>query len=243
MHKAFTLATVAVTLAWGTATQAGPILDLGIAAPTSGTISYAGGTTSLSGTAITVRDVVGLGTAANAGVSRDLVDGQLDFHTGANVGFTVTTGSTGIYDFAGGGTLTLIGGLDLSDVPDGDLTDAEDLLAGSILLSGTFDTASVIALPNGDFKVVVSQFTTTLASQLAAFYGLPAGAGILYTGNLNLSFLASGGGGAAFSSTTVLSGDITLQPVPEPSSLMLAGVGVVIALAYGWRWRRRRPAA
>jgi hypothetical protein len=95
---------------------------------------------------------------------------------------------------------------------------------GSNLFLGSFDSARV-ELSGGVFKVAISAFTDFKNPDLVAFYGLPAG--VPYVGNFNISFSAAGSPPDAFSSTTVLSGDITNSPIPEPAALTLVGSGMI----------------
>ena len=78
--------------------QAATVLDFGIKAPTTGTLSYAGGSTSLMGSGIDVDDVVGLDTTLNNNVISICASCTLDFETGA---------STGGWNFGAGGTITI----------------------------------------------------------------------------------------------------------------------------------------
>ena len=209
--------------------QADAILDFNLTSPTTGTISYAGGANPLVGSNISVDSVVGLGTSANDGVVRSLFGARLNFTTGNLIGFTSTT-----WDFSGGGSITLTGGVDLTG---NGIEDSGDIPTGTVLLIGAFDSAAVVK-SGSSFRVAISAFTDTKNDALLAFYNLPSGpsAGDL-SGNFNISFFASGSPPNRFGSRVVLSGDVTNTCVgdcvgggggggiPEPASLTLVGCG------------------
>jgi len=188
--------------------QAGS-LDFGVIAPTSGSISYAGGATPLVGADIQVDNVTGVdGTPANDGVTLLLSNATLNFTTGNFSGSDATT-----WFFSGGGSISLTGGVPALGIAD-----------GTTLFSGSFDSARVVK-SDDIFKVSIAAFTDTKNADLVAFYGLPSG--IPYVGNFNISFNALGSPPAGFSSSLVLSGDITNTPVPEPAALTLVGSGMI----------------
>jgi hypothetical protein len=192
-------------------TNADSVLDFGIKAPTVGTLSYAGGAAPLQGAGIDVDDIVGLGTPSNDNILSKCLFCVLDFTTG---------GSTGGWNFGAGGTITIIGGVDLSF--DG----TQEIANGSTLLSGTFYSAKVVDLGSGsfEFQIVGGSFTDTKHPELLAFYGLPE---VNYIGGLNISFSTSANPDEAFTSTQIFSGDIVNQPVPVPAAVWLFGSGLL----------------
>jgi hypothetical protein len=200
-----------------------PILDFGVIAPTAGTFSYAGGAAPLIGTA-QVDNVTGLGgTPLNDGVARNIIGGLLTFTSGANVG-----NDAGSYNWGAGGSIVLTGCVDLNN---NGVCNAGD--ASGVLFSGYFLDTHVI-ITGGNFKVFISDFTDQKNDTLTAFYGLPTG-GSWWTGNTNISFSAPGTSGRPFSSTSLLSGDMT-NFVPEPSTVMLLGTAL---LGIGFASRRK----
>jgi hypothetical protein len=188
-------------------------IDFNIAVPTSGSISYAGGPNVLIGSGISLNSVDSLNnTPNNNGALRDCLNCALNFTTGDLLSY-----SSGIWTFAAGGTLTITGTFDANNngiVDGGDVT--------GTLLSGTFNApVQVISLGGSSFDVVVGAFGDTINAGLSSFYGLPNSSTQPYGGGLNLSFLG-GAVGAGFSSSTMLSGDVSTS-VPEPLSIVLLG--------------------
>jgi hypothetical protein len=224
--KAFSLA-LALSVALASQAHAASLLDFGVIAPTTGSISFGGGTNPLKGINISVDNVTGLGTPLNGGLA-----GQRNC-IGCLLNFTTGPATAGTWNFGSAGTtlITLIGGVDLNN---NTILDAGDVPAGTTLLSGSFTGTTVVFPLSGGFRIAGAAFVDVKDSALAAFYGLPGGASNLYTGGFNLSFLATGTPFNAFSSSQVLSGDITNQPpqgtqreIDLPSSLLLLGSGLV----------------
>src|SRR5262249_12240564 len=114
-----------------------------------GQISYAGGVAPLVGSNIHVDSVMGIGTNLNAGISQMISGGILNFNTG-----NYTEGGTNEWDFGTSGlspTITITGGI-------GGIA---GLGAGSTLLSGQIESATVVSLSGtGTFKVTVMMFVT-----------------------------------------------------------------------------------
>jgi len=192
-----------------TTTTNASTIDFGLVAPTSGTISYAGGAAPLVGSGIDVDNIVGLATPSNPDAPIACETCILEFTTGA---------STGGWDFGAGGTISIVGGVS-----------AAGIAGGSTLLSGTFDSASVIDVGGGmfDFKIVGASFFDTKHPDLLAYFGLPGGD---YQGGLNISFDMTGSPafGNAFTSDTLFSGDVVNSPViPVPAAVWLFGSGLL----------------
>lgn len=200
-----------------------PTLDFGVIAPTLGTINYTGGANPLVGSGIDIDKIVGLFTPLNASVETVCSLCVLNFGTG---NFTSHVGN--VWTFNGGGAINIQGSVDFDPIA----ADGLEIASGSTLLSGTFNTAHVFDLGLGSyqFQIAGASFTDTKHPALLAFYGLPINVG--YQGGMNLSFIGTANGGGGFNSLTLLSGDITNQPlpVPLPAALLmfLSGMGMLV---------------
>ena len=198
----------AFILALLTTTANAATIDFGIEAPTLGTISFAGGGAALVGAGIDIDSIVGLDTPSNSNTPISCDSCVLSFTTGAH---------TGGWNFASGGTITIIGGAGGGIVG-----------GGSTLLSGTFVSATVFDLGGSfmNFKILGANFTDTKHADLLAYFGMPAGD---YLGGLNISFRTYGlpDVGDAFDQSALFSGDVINTPVPVPASVMLFGSGLL----------------
>lgn len=214
-------------LASGEAARAAPMIDFNIDAihtSLSPSISYAGGSSALIGSNISVDTVVGLETPLFPDDPFAIIGGVLSFETGSFVGSVPGLG----WQFSGGGILSVTGGVDA----DGD--DIADF-SGTLFTATFADDVFVNWFSNG-FRVAVSaledgQLNSDLASLLGITTDLP-------DGSLNLSFSTDRAiqVGDAFISTRVLSGDVAA--VPEVGGLALASVAL-LGGAFG-TWHRRR---
>jgi len=195
-------------------------LDFNISAPTSGTISYAGGGAALIGSNIEVDNVVGLSTPANANVTALCVSCALNFNTGTLTGAGgPNTNNSGWWAFGSGGTITITGGVQLQG--------SADIPLGSTLLTGGFNSASVQDLGVQGFKVTFGTFNDTKNPTLLSYFGLTPGTP--FQGALTLIFGSTDSGvGSAFTSTSVFSGNVVnAAVVPLPGALLLFGSGLV----------------
>ena len=193
-------------------------LDFNISAPTSGTISYGGGSGALIGSSIEVDNVVGLSTPANANVTSICVSCVLNFTSGAETTAGGPTGpNNGWWSFGSGGTITITGGVQLQS--------GTDISLGSTLLTGSFTSAFVQDLGGQGFKVTFGSFSDTKNADLLSYYGLTPGTP--FQGALTLLFGSTNGGiGSAFTSTSVFSGNVVNAPaVPVPAAVWLFGSG------------------
>jgi hypothetical protein len=221
LTSSFTLLCLAlVAPGWA---RAESILDFNMSAPTTGVISYAGGSASMIGTGIQVDNVVGLGTPVNNFVLRNCIACALNFTTGS----LNQAGPTG-WLFNGGGSLTVSGTVDLNNNGSVDGSDAT-----GTLLTGYFGSAQVL-MQGTLLKIAASSFTSLLSTTLTNFYGT-APQPLTYGGGFNLSFISLNVPPGAFTSLALASGDI-VAATPEPMPIALLGT---VLLAWGIIGRRK----
>lgn len=207
------------SLALSSQVHAAGILDFGIIAPTTGSISFGGGSAPLNGVNIQVDNAVGLGTPLNAGLA-----GQRNC-IGCVLSFTTGPATANTWNFGPGGSISVVGGVDLNN---NGFLDGSDIPAGTTLLSGSFVGTSLVQAFIGGFRLAAAAFLDVKDSAFAGFYGLPGGPTNPYIGGINLSFMAAGSFPNAFNSSQVLSGDIVnQQQVDLPSTLLLLGSGLL----------------
>jgi len=220
MKKTIFALAAGLALIGGTVAQAQPELDFTVPASNpSGSISYAGGSADLVGTGISISQVEGLGTPSNNNVTEAITSGILSFTSGASTGsWTWGTGAAG--------SLTITGGMSTPSIP-----------GGTQLVTGQIESVVVTASGN-NFDVAIAVILNTVNSTLASYYGLTGGSGTSYSGNFNIGFHATGSPPSSFSSYQVNSGDVITSPVPEPSTMAIAGLGALGMIGYGLRRRK-----
>jgi hypothetical protein len=201
-------------------------LDFNIGAPTSGSVSFAGGSNPLIGSNIEVDNVVGLSTPDHANVQAVCLSCVLNFTTGGltDAGGPPPSGSNnGWWSFGSGGSITITGGVDFQGVPG-------DIALGSTLLTGSFNSAFVRDLGVQGFQVTFGTFLDQKHPDLLAYYGLTPGTP--FEGAFTLLFASPNPGvGGAFASTSIFSGNVVNAVVPLPAAVWLFGSGVAALLA------------
>lgn len=207
--------------------QADGIIDFGMESLTSGVISYDGIGGPLVGTDIQVDNVIGIDTPFHAGIpSLEISGGLLNFATGNFDGAGTSPSS---WNFLPGGEITLTGSINFP----GSLGAID-----ATWLKGSFQGASVIEF-GSSYKFAVAVFTDNkLCPIIGYYYGDTIPDDTTFLGGFNLSFIAEGVPPGAFTSTTLLSGDLTNTPVPVPASVLLLGSGL-LGLVGVPRLRRR----
>lgn len=176
-------------------------LDFTIPSFATGSVSYAGGSTDpLIGTNIQVSTLSGMGGTQNSGANLTCTACVLNFTTGG-----LTSQSSGVYDFAGGGTFVISG-----------------TVAGATgnLFSGIFSGATLTS--SGSFDFTTAIFSTAVNSAITSFFGMPS-TPPNYGGALAMVF--AGGAGTtpgSIASSQIFSGNIAAS-VPEPVSIILLG--------------------
>lgn len=214
---------------WG-ATFAASQLDIGVIAPSPGTISFAGGSAPLVGTNIEVDEVVGLDTPANNHTVAFLTNAVMNFETG-----NLTSTGPNNWMFGNGGFFNITGGVDFPDM-------TPDIPDGTTLLSGTFEVVQVFKL-GPFFTVGIAAFADRKHEDLVEFYDMPKGD---YLGNMNLSFSTFGnpptGDAEAdpFESVAIFSGDILNTPpvVPTPTAVWMGLSCLALPVVAAIRRRR-----
>ncbi len=168
----------------------------------------------LHGNNLTVTTVTGTDTPLNSGTNHSIVGGLLNFQTGA-----YTSQSQGVWNFGGGGTISMTGGISDIGLPN-----------NSTLLTGSFLSATVTELPVGSFRfdIVGATFGDSDNPNIYQYFGVPAGS--ICSNAMSLSFLATSIGSTGFTSgNNTIAGQVvdTPTPTPIPAAAWLLGSGLL----------------
>lgn len=204
-----------------------PTLDFTVPAGNHGaSVSYAGGAAPLLGSNISITQVTGLSTPLNADPvpALPIQSGSLNF----TAGNWTSSPDPNSWDFGAGpsGGIKITGGVS-----------ALGIALGTQLLTGQIE-ASNVSRVGGTFKVAIAMFVDHVNAVLASHYGLLGGSTYLWSGDFNVGFHAPGTAPGAFASTNVTSGDVLTSPVPEPSTMAIAGLGALGLIGFGLRRRK-----
>ena len=229
LTKVFTIVAALALLLFGAMSAQGAFFDFDISGPqpAAATISYAGGTTPLVGSAIRVAGFFCTGTLHDG--SYTLTNGLLNFGTG-----NYSSSDPLHWNFGSGGFITLDGTVNGVGIPVG--------MSGSWLDANVFQST-----PLNTFHITGGAFVDSKGESFSDYFGIGSAMG----GNLNLSFdtqtaIGPGNDGSLVSFSTftrisgfssVGSGDLT-NVVPVPPTALLLGGGLLGLVALGWRRRR-----
>ena len=196
-----------------------------------GTLSYDGIGGPLIGTDIVFEQITGDGTPLNDGATLTLVDGRLNFVSGANLAEPAP-----IYAWGGGGSFVLTADAVLDSSSIDVILPAND----TVILTGTFvgsPTFAAIGLVGFD-QIAISAFgVDEKHPDILAYFGVNQSDFRFAHSDISANDLVIDPQTQAFT-TTVSEADIVNTPVPEPSTFVLVCLGPAVLALH--RWRRRR---
>jgi hypothetical protein len=196
-----------------------------------GTLSYDGAGGPLVGTDIVFQQISGDGTPLNDGSTLTLVDGRLNFSTGANL-----AEPSPIYGWGGGGSFVLTADAVLDSALVDIIVPADD----TVILTGTFvgDPSFAAIGIVGFNQILISAFgLDEKHPDILTYFGLSPNEFRFAHSDISATDLVIDPGTQGFSAT-VAEADIVNTLVPEPSTLVLAAFSLVAVAAVGWRRRK-----
>jgi len=193
---------------------------LGSETSTTARIWSAGGVNStIVGEGIVVKDVLGLSTPANSGVTLPFSNALFAFTSG-----TFSNSSGNLYTYGSGGAFNVKGSFDLNN--NGTLEANENNVT---LLAGSIGALTLDKSSSTQFKITSAELSVTDYA-LASYFGYPVTT--LFNGMMNLAFNVSGVPDA-FQGGDSTNGGISTSPVPVPAAALLMFSG--LAGLFGFR--------
>lgn len=240
MRKFFLAALVLA--ASGPLATASPILA-GFVQPNTGDVHVSG--TSIVGSNFEVGGMLGLNTPLHNNVSTSLfnsVGGSGVLHGNGNLNFATASflsehsvGHVDVFEFAKGGSFSLVGGANLEHLGH---YHAGDIPAGSTLVSGQFNSKVTVRInTRTGLGVLEGSTADTVNPALAAYYGVTGP----YGGYLQMAFKIKPDGDGKLDSGDIhfLGGTfLVIASAPEPGTFTLLLTGLLGGGIFcGWRRR------
>ncbi|MCK6553484.1 hypothetical protein L6Q96_02690 [Candidatus Binatia bacterium] len=185
--------------------------------PTTGTLSYAGGSGALVGTNVETDAVTGVGTPSNAGVTGTCIGCRLNFQTGGLTGTTVDE-----WTFGPGGIVRVTGAVDF----DGDNVIGPGDIASTLLIDGTFRGPAMLKRTGPISYQLTADLMDEKRAPLRNFYGMPTPT---FSGRIQLTIFTAAQPPAAFTAAAVQDGYLS-NAVPGCENTMPALPGTACDL-------------